>query len=375
MKIVIKVCKFLVGILFIFSGFVKADDPVGFSIKLQEYFDKDALNLPWLNGYALPLAIIIPIVEMVLGFMIIIGAHKRLTLWLLLLTILFFSFLTFYTAYYNKVLECGCFGDAIPMTPWASFGKNMVLLLFIIILFAGSWHIIPAFSKLVGNSLIILFSLFSVAFSLYCYNYLPVIDFRPYKPGTDIKKSMQGIPDVLKYYYTLKNKKTGATEEFTQFPPNYQDSWDYVSNRTETIKKGVDPKIKDFRISSLTGDDITDSILNSSGYTFLLVSSSLADANKSPEVVKAINELADNCRKNNVGFICLTSSDDNSIQNYIKTFHPPYSFYSADDVVLKTMIRSNPGLVLIKAGIIIADWHYHSITDPNSINLKYLNHT
>src|SRR6185437_11506936 len=199
MKGIVKLSKILVGLLFIFSGFVKADDPVGFAIKLQEYFDKDALNLPWLNGFALTFSIIIPIVEMVLGIMIIIGARKKLTLWLLLLTILFFL---------------------------------------------GSKYITPSFSKMMENAIVTLFTVGCIGFSLYCYNYLPVIDFRPYKPGTDIKKAMQGVPDVLKYYYTLKNKKTGATQEFAQFPPNYQNDWDYVSNRTETIKKGIEPKIK-----------------------------------------------------------------------------------------------------------------------------------
>ncbi|HXB11292.1 MAG TPA: BT_3928 family protein, partial [Bacteroidia bacterium] len=284
MKTLVKICAILVGLLFIFSGFVKADDPVGFAIKLQEYFDKDALNLPWLNGFALTFSIIIPIVEMVLGFMILIGARRKFTLWMLLLTILFFSFLTFYTAHYNKVLECGCFGDAIPMTPWMSFGKNMVLLFLIIILFLGSKHIKPAFSGMGENSLVGLFTIASIAFSMYCYNYLPVIDFRPYKPGTDIKKSMQGVPDVLKYYYTLKNKKTGATQEFAQFPPNYQDTWDYVSNRTEVIKKGIEPKIKDFTITSPSGNDVTDSVLSNPDYNFLLVSSSLSEANVNAEV-------------------------------------------------------------------------------------------
>src|SRR6185312_14330129 len=375
MKGIVKLSKILVGLLFIFSGFVKADDPVGFAIKLQEYFDKDALNLPWLNGFALTFSIIIPIVEMVLGIMIIIGARKKLTLWLLLLTILFFSFLTFYTAHYNKVLECGCFGDAMPMTHWQSFGKNMVLLFFIILLFLGSKYITPSFSKMMENAIVTLFTVGCIGFSLYCYNYLPVIDFRPYKPGTDIKKAMQGVPDVLKYYYTLKNKKTGATQECAQFPPNYQNDWDYVSNRTETIKKGIEPKIKDFSITTGDGRDITDSILSVPGYTFLLASSSIADANKNESVVKSINDLAANCIKNNVGFICITSSDDGEIQKYISHYHAPYPFYSTDNVQLETMIRANPGLVLIKGGIVIADWHYHSIPDYNTINQKYIHHS
>jgi len=308
---------------------------------------------------------------MVLGIMIIIGARKKLTLWLLLLTILFFSFLTFYTAHYNKVLECGCFGDAIPMTPWQSFGKNMVLLFLILILFMGSKYILPSFSKMTENAIVVLFTVACFAFSAYCYNYLPVIDFRPYKPGTDIKKDMKGIPDVLKYYYTLKNKKTGATQEFAQFPPNYQNDWDYVSNRTETIKKGIEPKIKDFSITSIaSGNDVTDSVLSNPNYNFILVSLSLSDANKNPEVIKKINDLATDCLKNHVGFICLTA-EDNEVEKYAQQYHPPYSFYTTDGTVLKTMIRSNPGLILIKGGVVIADWHYHSIPDYNSVNQKY----
>ena len=375
MKTVVKVSKFLVGVLFIFSGFVKADDPLGFTYKLQEYFAKDALNMPWLNGFALTFSFIIPIIEMILGIMILIGARKKFTLWMLLLMILFFSFLTFYTAYYHKVLECGCFGDAIPMTPWASFGKNMVLLVLILILFAGKKYITPSFPGRVENGIVIIYTLACVGFALYCYNYLPVINFRPYKPGTNIKQSMQGTPDVLKYFYTLKNKKTGETKEFTQFPPNYQNDWDYVTSRTELIKKGKDAPIKDFSISTLNGTDITDSVLSAPGYTFWVVSSSLGAANRSKDVVDKINTLATECIKNHVGFMCLTSSDDNDIQKYKSMYNPPYSFYSTDDVQLRTMIRSNPGLVLIKGGVVIATWHYHSIPDYNTVNQKYLHHS
>lgn len=367
MKALVKICSFLVGILFLFSGFVKADDPLGFTYKLQEYFAKDALNLPWLNGFALSLAIIIPIIEMVLGFMILIGAKKNLTLWLLLLTILFFSFLTFYTALFNKVTECGCFGDAIPMTSWASFGKNMVLLVLILILFAGFNNIKPLLGKMQENVSIIFFTVLSLAFSLYCYNYLPVIDFRPYKVGTDLKQAMKGVPEVDKYYYTYQSKKTGQKQEFETAPDS--GNWKFVSYRTVTLKKGTDPV--DFDINTLPGDNVTDSILNIPGYTFLLVSVHINEWGGGEPVMGKINALARACEKGKVGFICLTNSGDDDIATFQKKYNPQFPFFNTDETVLKTIIRSNPGLILIKAGVIIADWHFHSIPDYGKVNQEY----
>ncbi len=371
MKIIVRICRLLVGVLFIFSGFVKADDPLGFTYKLQEYFAKDALNMPWLNGLALPLAIAIPIVEMVLGLMILIGARKKITLWLLLLTILFFSFLTLYTALYNKVTECGCFGDAIPMTAWASFGKNMVLLVLILILFAGRSYINPAFRKGTEGTAILLFTAVSFIFSLYCYNYLPVIDFRPYKVGTDMKQAMKGIPEIDKYYYTYQNKTTGVKKEFETAPDS--NGWKYVSYRTVTIKKGIDPV--DFNINSLSDENVTDSILNIPGYTLLLISVHLKEWGGGREVMHKINELAQQCRNNNIGFICLTNSGEDEIAAFTKAYNPQFQFFNTDEVVLKTMIRSNPGLILMKNAVIIADWHFHSIPDYNKLKQAYFHTT
>ncbi len=368
MKVIVKASRFLVGILFLFSGFVKADDPLGFTYKLQEYFAKDALNLPWLNGLALPFAIVIPVIELALGFMILIGARKKLTLWLLLLTIIFFTFLTFYTALYNKVTECGCFGDAIPMTSWASFGKNIVLLILILILFAGNKYIHPIFNNTAESVSVILFTSLSLIFSLYCYNYLPVIDFRPYKVGTDLKQAMKGVPEIDKYYYTYQNKSTGQKQEF-ETPPD-SNNWKYVSFRTVTIKKGIDPV--DFNINTLNGDNITDSILNITGFTFLLVSVHLNEWGGGQNALNKINDLAQNCIKNNIGFICLTNSGDEDIAIFRKKYKPQFQFFNTDETVLKTMLRSNPGLILLKGGVIKAEWHYHSIPSYSKVNRQYL---
>jgi uncharacterized membrane protein YphA (DoxX/SURF4 family) len=368
MKKVVKFSQILVGLLFIFSGFVKADDPLGFTYKLKEYFASDALNMPWLDKFSFGIAFTIPIIEMMLGFMILLGARKKLTLTLLFLMEVFFTFLTWYTAHYNKVLECGCFGDAIPMTSWQSFWKNIVLMVFVLILVLGNKHISSLVKGRAQNILIILLLAGSTSFSYYCYNYLPVIDFRPYKVGVDIKKAMKGVPGIDKYYYTYKNKKSGEEKEFENAPDSV--NWKYVSYRTVTIKKGIDPV--DFNISSLSGEDITDSVLGIPGYSFLLVSTHLVEANENADIVKEINSLASDCIKNHIGFICLTNSQEEDISAYQKKFNPPYQFFNTDEVVLKTMIRSNPGLILIKGGVVIAMWHYHSIPTFSEVTAKYL---
>lgn len=372
MKKVVRVCQVILGALYVFSGFVKADDPLGFTYKLQEYFAKDALNFPSLDKFCFSIAFSFSIIEMTLGFMMLLGARKKLTLVLLTLMTLFFTFLTWYTAHYNKVLECGCFGDAIPMTSWQSFYKNIALLVLIAIIAIGHKHIYSLMAKRPENILVLVFLAGSILFSLFCYNYLPVIDFRPYKVGTDIKKAMQGIPDVDKFYYTLKDKKTGETKEFDKFPDNYQANYDYVSSRTEVLKKGVEAKIKDFSISDMGGNDVTDSVLSVPGYHFFLVSKDIAEANTDEKTVDKINALASDCNKNRIGFICLTACDGNVCTNYQAKYHAPYKFYSTDGTTLKTMIRSNPGLVLLKGSVIIAMWHYHSIPAYSDVAAKYL---
>jgi len=372
MKKLVQISKLLLGVLFIFSGFVKADDPMGFSIKLQEYFEAFGPWWKWAIPYSLPLASSISVIEMTLGLIMLIGTWKRITLWLVFLMTLFFAFLTFYTAHYNKVLECGCFGDAIPMTPWQSFYKNIVLLGLLAIIVIGHKHYLPAFSGVIEKSVIILFFAASAWFSWYCYNYLPVIDFRPYKVGTDIKRDMKGgIPDVLKYYYTLKNKKSGETKEFDKFPENYQNEWDYVSSRTEVIKKGVEAKIHDFNIVNLDGFNCTDSLLSDPNYSLFIISSSIADANQSAETEEKLNSLANDFMKNHMRVSCLTASGEDDINKFKEKNHAQYLFYNTDDTQLRTMIRSNPGIMMIKDGIVIAMWHYHSIPDYKTLNAQY----
>ena len=369
MRALTNIARFLVGVLFIFSGWIKANDSVGFAYKLVEYFE--VFGTHFLIPIALPLAIFICIFEMVVGFTLLIGARVKLTLWLLLLMIVFFTFLTFYSAYFNKVTSCGCFGDAIPLTPWQSFTKDLILLVLIIILFIGKDHINELFGPKLENALLIIALIAATAFPLYTYNYLPVIDFRPYAVGKNIPEQMKGIPDELKYFYKLKNKTTGEIKEFDKFPENYDQVYDYVDSRQEVTKKGIEPKVKDLSISNMNGDDYTQEILGNPEYNFLLICHEVELANKA--AFGKINDLLALCKQDHVKIIALTSSTKDAIENFKKEVNTDIEFYTSDNTVLKTMIRSNPGLMLLKGGTVQAMWHYHTLPAYDDVKKQFFN--
>jgi len=365
MKIITTICRIVVGLLFIFSGLIKANDTMGFSYKLTEYFE--VFGTHFLVPLAVPLAMFICIFEVVLGVMLLMGARIKLTLWLLLLMIVFFTFLTFYSAYFNKVNSCGCFGDAIPLTPWQSFGKDVFLLVLIIVLFAGRQYISPLFTNTrLENAVLVIVLLASTAFPIYTYNYMPVKDFRAYKIGTDMYKAMH--PNV-KFYYTLKNKKTGEQKEFDRWPENWDKDWDYVSNRTENLDKDV-KEIVGFVMTNEYGENYTDEFLQKEGYKFMLVEYDLNKADKG--VQGAINDFAAVCALNKIEFVGLTSSDSLTLLAFKKENNIQYPFYTnPDDVPLKTMIRSNPGLVLFKGPVVVDMWHYHSFPSFSDVKEKH----
>ncbi|HEX8515749.1 MAG TPA: BT_3928 family protein [Bacteroidia bacterium] len=367
MKAVTTISRILVGLLFIFSGFIKANDTLGFSYKLVEYFE--VFGIHFLVPLALTLSIVICIAEILLGFMLLLGARVKLTLWLLVLMIVFFTFLTFYSAYYDVVKECGCFGDFLHLTPWQSFTKDLVLLILIIILVIGRQYIEPLFNERVENALLIIILVATVIFPLYTYNYLPVFDFRAYAIGKNIPEQTKGVPDELKYFYKLKDKKTGEVKEFDKWPENWDKDYEYVDNRTVVTKKGIDPKIKDFTITSLEGGDFTQEIIENPNHNFLLIAYDLEKANK--DVFGKINDFAALCKADSVTFVVLTSSTPDVIEGFVNETKAHLRYYTTDGTVLKTMIRSNPGLMLLKAGTVIDMWHYHSFPSYSDVKEKY----
>ncbi len=367
MRIILIIARLAVGLLFIFSGFIKANDTIGFSYKLDEYFE--VFGMEWMKSLSLFISISMCALEMLLGLMLLIGARIKLTLWLLLLMILFFAFLNFYSGYYDKVRECGCFGDAIKMTPWQEFGNNMVMFVLTIIMIIKKEDILPLFGTKVENGVVIIGLLASLGFPLYTYNYLPVIDFRPYAIGKNIPEQTKGVPDEVKFFYLLKDKKTGETKEVEQWPENWDQIYDYVSSRTEVTKKGVEPKIKDFSISSLDGSDYTQDIIENPNYNFLLICYDLGKTAKG--AFGKVNDFAALCKQDSVTFIVLTASTKETIEKFKQEVNTTVDFYNCDGTVLKTMIRSNPGLMSLKGGTVIDMWHYHSFPSYNDVKEKY----
>lgn len=364
--------RFLVGGLFIFSGFIKANDPLGFSYKLQEYFevfqnDSGMAFFGWFAHIALPLAIIICASEIILGVMLLIGYKRNITLWLLFAQIVFFTFLTFYSACYNKVTHCGCFGDFLKLTPWESFWKDVALMILITLLFAGKENINELLPPMATAALFIIGVLFSFGFPIYAFRNLPPLDFRAYAPGMSIKENMKlplnYAPPVIETGFIYENIKTGKKEHFTISNYPWQDTlnWKWSATENIVIKEAVNaPKITDFNVSALDGSNITDSLLNDKKYSFWLVAYDLTATEDEEELMAQINDFYKLASQDKFKFIALTASSANDIDAYKHKHNALFDFASVDGIVLKTMIRSNPGLMLIKDGQVIANWHHNN---------------
>ncbi|MCC6690153.1 MAG: DoxX family protein [Bacteroidia bacterium] len=364
MKIVTTISRVFVGALFIFSGFIKANDPLGFGYKLQEYFE--VFNMHWMIPLSLFLAIFICIFEVAVGFALLIGARPKLVLWLLSLMMVFFTFLTFYSAYYNKVTSCGCFGDAIPLTPWQSFYKDIILCTLTLVLIVGRSHVNPLLGARLQMAVMYLFIVAATAFPLYTSTHLPIIDFRPYKIGTNLYRA---IHPKEKFFYMLKDKKTGEQKEFDHWPTDWDKQFDYVSNRTEPLDKTVKP-ITGFSMQNSNGEDHTDEFLTLPGCSFILVEYDLNKSNRS--VQGSINDFSELCKKDSISFVALTSSDTLKINSFKKETEAAYDFYiNPDEVPLKTMIRPNPGLVMIKDCVVTAMWPYRALPSYNDVKATY----
>jgi hypothetical protein len=356
MQIVKYISRVIIGLTFIFSGAVKAIDPLGSTYKFHDYFH--AFNLGFLDKLSLPLAILLCTFEFIAGFSVLSGIKQKSGIWLAFLLMLFFTPLTLILALTNPVSDCGCFGDAVKLTNWQTFGKNVFLLIPVLILFAGRNKIKPFFSSgkewIMLSSGIIVFVLFSVSNLIL----LPAIDFLPYKEGVRIAEKMvipEGAPSDL-YSTTFVYEKGGIRKEFSlsDYPAN-DTTWKFIDQKSVLIKKGYQPPIHDFRIATTDGEDITEKLLNAKGSSLLMVTKKLDEAAK--KRLASGFELGKKVMDNGIDFFVLTASGSNEIQAYDNGLR----FCSADETTLKTMVRANPGYILIRDGVIVGKWSWANV--------------
>jgi uncharacterized membrane protein YphA (DoxX/SURF4 family) len=361
MKYIVGFSRLFVGILFIISGLIKLNDPIGFAFKLDEYFGPTVLDLPFLIPYALAISIFVVIFEVVLGIFLLIGYKPKFTVWSLLLMIVFFTFLTFYSAYFNKVKDCGCFGDALKLTPWESFTKDIVLLFFIVILFFGVKHIKPLFSKL-GLTVVSLLSFIGcLAFAYHVLMHLPAKDFRPYKVGDNIMANMT-VPDdapeaIIEYSYKFN---VDGKEQIIVTNGSYPTvDGEFVGVETKTIRDAYEPPIHDFSIER-DEQDYTTEILEKENL-IVIVSYSLEIANA--EGLQVIKGITDKAIKNGYNVLGLTATGPDTCEDFKKEFDLNFDFYFCDETALKTIIRSNPGILKLHKGTILQKLHFNDADD------------
>lgn len=376
MKYLVTLCRILVGVLFIISGLIKSNDTIGFAYKLEEYYQ--VFGTEFLIPTANLQAALICIFEVMLGFTLLLGKWVKATVYLLLAMIVFFTFLTFYSAYFNKVTDCGCFGDALKLTPWQSFTKDVVLLVLIAVLVIGSKHIKPFLSPKLTLGILALATAANVFFPWYTYNYLPVIDFRPYKVGNDILKEMAGgrPPKYGDTKFLFLNKQTGKEELLSQYP--YTDTisweldstkWKFIDTKTEVLDPGEQAPIHDFSLSTPEGSEYTEDILKYPGHQFFLVCYDLDKTDL--EVQPEINTFAAAAEKAGIPFYGLSASLPARIEQFRHDVQAAYPYLIVDATQLKTMIRSNPGLMLLKGSTVLGMWHHNAFPQFNAVNAQF----
>ena len=363
----VNLCRLLLALTFILSGYVKAIDPLGTQYKLKDY--AAAMHLAeyipdWLT---LTGAITLAMTEFALGIFMLFAIRRHLVSKLVTALMVVMTLITVWIFIANPVKDCGCFGDAIKLTNGETLLKNIVLLAAAIVTAMRPMDMARLISKsnqwIVTNYTLV----YIVCTSIYCLYALPTFDFRPYHIGTNIKKGME-IPEGAEqpeFETTFILKKNGQTREFTL--DNYPDStWEFVDSKTIQTRQGYEPPIHDFSLTlAETGDDITDDVLSRKGYTFLLISPSLAYADDGN--FGDIDQIYEYASEHNIPFYCVTASTDSDINRWRDLTGAEYPFCTADETTLKTIIRSNPGLLLLKDATVIGKWSHNQLPDPDEL--------
>lgn len=363
----VNVCRFVLAATFIFSGYVKAIDPLGTLYKLKDYAAAMSLNGLLPDWALVGVAIALGALEFALGVFMLFAVRRHVVSRITLAFMAAMTVLTLWIFVADPVKDCGCFGDALKLTNGETLLKNIVLSACAALV---AWRPVDM-ARFISRSNQWIVRYYTVAYivitSVYCLYTLPIFDFRPYHVGMNIKQGME-IPEGAEqpeFESTFLLRKNGETREFTL--DNYPDStWEYVDTRTVQTKKGYEPPIHDFALTSCdTGEDITEQVLTKKGYTFLLVSPRLAVADDSN--FGDIDQIYEYAEENGIDFYCVTASANDEIERWRDLTGAEYQFCNADETTLKTMIRSNPGLMLLKDGTIIGKWSHNALPQTDDL--------
>lgn len=360
------VARTVVGLTFILSGLVKAIDPLGTQYKIQDYLAAIPPSLSLPDMLTLLMSVSLSMGEFTLGAFMLTAISRRVTARLTLLFMVVMTAVTVWIYIADPVKDCGCFGDALTLTNLETLLKNIVLLALAALVVWRPTHIGRLMSRsnqmLLGQMLMVT----PVALSFWCLYDLPLIDFRPYHIGADIKAGME-IPEGAEqpvFDTTFIMEKDGERREFTL--DNYPDStWTFVDSKTVTVKEGYVPPIHDFSITAADGEDITDMVLGREGYTFLLISPDLDKADD--QNFGDIDQIYEFCQDNSIPFYCLTASTEKSQQHWQNITGAEYPFCMTDATTLKTMIRSNPGLMLLEKGVVRGKWSHNRLPETTEL--------
>lgn len=364
MKLIVNISRILVGTLFIFSGLVKAIDPLGLAYKMQEFFEAWAADgfmkglMTWLHEHALLFSVSMISIEVILGVGLLLGIWEKLTAWFLLILMLFFTFLTSYVLFSGKIRACGCFGDCIPLTPMQTFLKDIVLLLLLLVILFNRKHIRPLFSKRISLSLLLLTVIGVVFLQWYVLRHLPLKDCLPYKVGNDLYKLRQMPPGAVqdKYSYIFIYEKDGVKKEFASDLPD--STWKYVDRKQTLVQKGKNnvPLINDFTFTTETGADTTEAILGEEREYYLLFIKTLDDYPKNwDNDVRLIN----NARIAKKPIYIVTAQPDKVKEKFagkIEGGLPPV--FTCDVTAIKTAARANPALFLMNGPVVKHKWSW-----------------
>ena len=358
MKQILAFTRGLVGILFIFSGLVKADDPLGLSYKMQEFFE--VWNIHFLDHLTLTFSMIMIVFEIVAGVAVLVGWRMRLFSWLLLLLMIFFTFLTGYAYLSGKVRECGCFGDCIPLTAGESFVKDVVLSVLVLFLFAMRNRIKPLWPPMISLTVLVAATLLAFVFQGYVLKHLPVVDCLPYKVKNDILEKMKAPPGSIpdSTVITMVYQKNGQKVEFdaAHFPKDFDDSYKFVSRYDKVVREGnAFPPIKDFVLITDAGTDTTQDVLTTKGYKLFEFVREVDGSFASQE----FNILLTMAKAKKMPYYIITADYDNVVSRVQQMgIAADVIVLKCDATAIKTAARANPTLFLLKNAVILGKWSY-----------------